>query len=213
MYIYIDETFELEKGKKNQFMAVAGFAASNPYDVAKWYQKVKRKALPKRYAAKEIKSTNAFSDIYILPEIFSNKWPIPKVEIRATVQYKKILRKEFYYKGELNYDLLYVELTKNLLLQGWQYMDRDITIVTLDTFKTKTIHKEGIAHALQTELKLQNPDSNFRVTFGTSEEKNLQFADQICGIVNKFALGDKERLARLENLTEVKIVKNPFSRN
>lgn len=211
MFIYLDETFNLEKGAKNQFMAVAGFSVDNSHDSARWYQKVKRKSLPKKYSAKEIKSTNAFSEIYILPEIFSNSYHIPKIKIGAAIQHKNILGQEFYYKNELNYDKLYLELAKKLLLYNWHYKDKNITIITLDTFKTKTINKIEIAHSLQTELKLKNPNHNFHVGFGTSEEKNLQFADQICGIINKYAKGNRKMFNKFSQLTEIKIIKDPFS--
>lgn len=210
MFIYLDETFNLIKGTKNQFMAIAGFSVENPHDMARWYQKVKRKALPKKYSAKEFKSTNAFSEIYILPEIFSNSYPIPKIKIGAVIQHKNILGQEFYYKNKFNYDKLYLELAKKLLLDNWHYKDRNITIITLDTFKTKTINKTEISSTLQVELKFKHPNHNFHVGFGTSEEKNLQFADQICGIVNKSAKDNQEPLIKLSKIVETNIIKDPF---
>lgn len=211
MFIYIDETFNLEKGKKDQFMAVAGFSTFNPQDVSRWYQKVKRKSLPKKVNPRELKSTDRLSSTNILPKIFSNDYKIPQIKVGAVIQYKKSVSHNFYHKGQLNYDKLYLELVRKLLEKTWKYEDKEIVIVTLDTFITKTINKEDIVHSLKTELKLKNPGSNFNISFGTSEEGNLQFADQICGIVHKFAKNeDSELIGKLKSLVKVRIIKNPF---
>lgn len=60
MYIYLDETFNIEKGTSNQFLAIGGFGSHDPSLSAKWYKRLKKKSLPKGNASGEIKSTNAF---------------------------------------------------------------------------------------------------------------------------------------------------------
>ncbi|MEI6266626.1 MAG: DUF3800 domain-containing protein [bacterium] len=198
MFIYIDETFNLEKGTKNQFMAVAGFSTANPGETAKWYKKVKRKALPASYPKGEIKSSNALSDLYILPYIFSPECPAPEITVFAASQSKNLLSQKYYYKSKLVYDRLYINLVKKVLLESSKTFKREkVTIVTLDSFKTKLINKEGLSRTIETELKLEYPESDFRIDFGTSEEANLQIADQICGIIHSHLYGNKKTLTKL----------------
>lgn len=211
MFVYIDETFNLTKGRKNQFMAIAGFAVMNPSESAKAYKRLKKKGLPKSAVAKEIKSTNAFSELYILPKLLSKEHKIPNIEVGIVLQYKATLKHHYFEKEKLNYDRLYLDLVKLLLTKAWKYIDKDIVIVTLDTFATKRINKEDIAGAIQAELKLQNPGVNFNVRFGTSEIENLQIADQLCGIVHKHLAGNKDYLICLKNLYDVKELIDPFS--
>lgn len=210
MYIYIDETFNLEKGTKNQFLAVAGFSTPNTIEAAKWYQKVKKKALPKKYNGKEMKSTDRLINKYILPKLFSSNIELPNIKISAVIQYKNNLPQSYYYKNELNYDLLYLEVVKKLLRKSWSYKDKEIIIVTLDTFKTKTLRKAIIANKITTILESKYPHNHFEIIFGTSEERNLQLADQICGIINRYVKGDKKYYQKIRKTFGIKIIKNPL---
>jgi hypothetical protein len=211
MFIYIDETFQLKRGSRGQFMAVAGFAVINPVDCAKAYKRLKKKCLPKGSSLGEIKSTNSFSELYIIPALLSEKHMVEDIQIGIVSQQKSNLNYQYYRHGELNYDMLYLELVKHLLLNCWDYIDRDVTIITLDTFSTKTINKADIAGAIQAELKLQNEGVNFNVRFGDSiSENNLQLADQICGIVYKSRVHNKDFKENLENKYSVKEIIDPF---
>jgi hypothetical protein len=62
MYIYLDESFSLRRGKKNQFLIIAGFATQNPKKIAKIYKRIKRHTLPRKFVNLEIKSTNPIAD-------------------------------------------------------------------------------------------------------------------------------------------------------
>lgn len=106
-----------------------------------------------------------------------------------------------------------MDLAKHLLVEVCRDKKKEkIIIITFDTFKTKLINKGNIASTIETELKLKYPNSNFQVTFGTSEEANLQFADQICGVIHRFAFGDKSNYSKLKKILKHKTIKNPFSR-
>jgi hypothetical protein len=209
MFIYIDETFNLEKGTKNQFMAVAGFSTANPVETARCYKKVKRKSLPLSYPKGEVKSTNALSELYILPYILSPECRMPQFAVFAASQSKNLLPQKYYYKGKLVYDRLYINLVKQLLLESSRaFIHEKVTIVTLDSFKTKLINKEGLARTIETELKLEYPESDFRIDFGTSEEANLQIADQICGIIHSQLYGKGSSLAELGKKVDIHYLVN-----
>jgi len=210
MYIYIDETCELTKGHKSQFMALAGFAVANPTESVRLYKKLKKKSLPKKAVPKEIKSTNSLSDLYIIPKLLAVEYSIPNIEIGVAMQEKRELGQGYYFKGKLNYDKLYLNLVKTLLLNTWKYVDKEVVIVTLDTLTTKRISKQNISETIKTELKLKNPNVNFDVRFGTSEIENLQLADQICGIVHKKVFGKVAYFNKMKKVYPVKFVRNPL---
>jgi hypothetical protein len=191
-------------------MALAGFSVANQTESARLYKKLKKKSLPKKAVPKEIKSTNTFSDLYILPKLLSVEYSIPNIKIGIVLQEKRELGQDYYFKGKLNYDKLYLNLVRTLLLNTWKYVDREVVIVTLDTFTTKRISKQNISETIKTELKLKNPNVNFDVRFGTSEIENLQLADQICGIVHKKVFGRDDYFNKMKKVYPVKFEKNPL---
>ncbi len=211
MYIYIDETFQLKTGTRGQFMAIGGFSVMDSEASAKSYKKLKKKCLPKKSNFKEVKSTNSFSELYILPRLLKREHMIKDIEIGIVKQQKSNLRQDYFRGNLLNYDKLYLDLVKHLLSCAWNYIDKDITIITLDTFKTKTINKADIAGTIQAELKLRNPGVNFNVRFADSVMENLQLADQICGIVYKEHVHGKDYLTNLKEIYLVNEIIDPFS--
>ena len=192
-------------------MAIAGFAVMNANESAKSYKRLKKKCLPKGFRTQEIKSIDRLSERFIIPGILSPEHKIKDISMAVVTQQKSTLHHAYFKKGKLHYDRLYLDLAKALLLRGWRYIDKDIVIVTFDSYITKSINKAEFSGSLQTELKFQNPDVNFTVRFGTSEIENLQLADQICGIVHKNHSIKKAYYRRLKQVYEVREIIDPLS--
>jgi hypothetical protein len=210
MYIYLDESFSLKKGEKNQFLIIAGFATQNPKAIAKIYKRIKRHTLPKKFINLEIKSTNPIADRALKPKLFSelNKTDI---QIYAISQLKNQLPKEYFDKEKLLYEKLYLDLLNYLLVNEWNYFDNKIVIVTLDTFKPKQLKRGDIINLLKKELKNKYPEKNFLISFESSAKfLTLQLADQICGVFYQLLQENQTWFKMIEPKLK-KIVTNPLS--
>lgn len=210
MYIYLDESFSLKRGEKNQFLIIAGFATQNPKKIAKIYKRIKRHTLPKKFVNIEIKSTNPIADYALKPKLFSelNKTDI---QIYAISQLKNQLPKDYFDKDKLLYEKLYLDLLNYLLVNEWNYFDNKIIIVTLDTFKPKQIKRGDIINSLKKELKNKYPDKHFSISFENSAKfLTLQLADQICGVFYQLLQENQTWFKMIEPKLK-KIVTNPLS--
>lgn len=209
MRIYLDESFQLKQGEENQFLLIAGFATPEPKRIAKVFNKIKKHTLPKKLSLQEIKSTNIIADRAFKPKLFQeiNK---EEIQIYAITQLKNQLPHNYFYKGNLAYDKLYLDLLKTLLINEWDYQDEKIIITTMDTYRPIT-HKRGdIISTLQNELSKKYPNKHFRIQFQTSELLNLQLADQICGIFYQL-MQENQTWFKMIKPKLKKIVANPLS--
>lgn len=120
MYIYLDETFNLKKGSKNQFLAIAGYSTNNPRDLAKKLIQIKKSKLPNRLSDTEIKSSDRISDKLIKPFLFQ-QIKQSDVSIYCNLQNKNKLPAKYYHKDTLNYDRLYLDLLHDLLINRWKF--------------------------------------------------------------------------------------------
>lgn len=209
MHIYLDESFLLKKRADNQFLTIAGFATSDPKRIAKIYNRIKKHTLPKKLTTQEIKSTNPVADRAFKPKLFRelNK---EDFQVYAITQLKKQLPHEYFYKGELVYDKLYLDLLEILLVKEWEFHDNKIIITTLDTYRPKTMKRNDIIKFLEDELSKKYPDKYFDVQFKTSELLNLQLADQICGVFYQLMQENQTWFEMIKPKLK-KIVANPLS--
>lgn len=209
MYIYLDETFNLKKGTKNQFLAIAGYETQDPKKLIKLFLKIKSAKLPKKWIGSEIKSANIVAEKLIKPYLFQ-KLSDTDISIYSNLQYKNYLPRKYFKNEVLNYDLLYLDLLKDLLTRRWSFKDNKIIILTLDTFKTKKISKREIISSLKTDLALKYPNKTFDITFESSASfLNLQIADFVCGIFYDWVLGNKKWFRSLKYHIK-KITLNPL---
>lgn len=210
MYIYLDETFNLKKGTKNQFLAIAGYSTENPRSLVKIFAQVKKSKLPNRLSNSEIKSTDRIAEKLVKPFLFP-QIAQTDISIYCNLQHKNSLPSRYYRKDKLNYDQLYLDLLFDLLIKRWQYQDSEIIIMTLDTFKTKKIDKSKIIKHLKEDLKKKYPKKNFQINFESSASSlNLQLADFICSVFYDKVLGNKQWFRLLKPKFR-KITENPLS--
>jgi len=209
MYIYLDETFNLKKGSKNQFLAIAGFSPSKPKDLAKRFNTLKRLKLPRSYRNIEVKSTDRITNKSFKPTLLK-QIAQRDIEIYCNIQFKNQLPLKYFRQNKLDYDLLYLDLLTDLLAQRWRYDDNKVIIITLDTFQTKRIDKGNIIHLLRMDLVKRYPSKHFTIYFETSADyPNLQIADFICGAFSDDILGSSINKALLSSKI-IKITKNPL---
>lgn len=207
MYIYLDETFNLKKGSKNQFLAIAGFSTNNPKQISKLFDRIKKSSLPKKLSGREIKSANILAEKLIKPKLFPALLNFD-IEIYCCTQQKNLLSNIYFPKQKLNYDKLYLDLLSDLLVNQWHYRDQKIIILTLDTFKTKKINKQKISQTLMISLKEKYPKINFQINFVSSAgELNLQLADFICGIFYDRVLQNEKWF----KIVKSKVIKNKLN--
>lgn len=209
MHIYLDESFQLKKGIKNQFLLIAGFAARDPKRIAKLYNRIKKHAIPKRMSTQEIKSTNPIADRAFKPRLF-RELAEEDVQFYAITQLKDQLPYDYFSKGALLYDRLYFELLKVLLVKEWDYQDEGIVITTMDSYRPFRMKREEIITAITKELTVTYPGKYFRIQFLTSELLNLQLADQICGVFYQLMQENQTWFDMIKPKLK-KIVVNPLS--
>lgn len=209
MYVFLDESFQLKTGTENQFLTIAGFSTNSPKRIAKIVNRIKKHTLPKKLREQEIKSTNPVADRAFKPKLFQTLND-EDVQIYAITQLKNQLPPDYFHKGTLIYDKLYLDLLKILLVREWDYRDDQIVITTLDTYRPKSVKRGDIINALHISLKNQYPEKHFRIQFHTSELLTLQLADQICGIFYQLMQENQVWFDIIKPKLK-KIVSNPLS--
>lgn len=209
MHIYLDESFQLKRGTDNQFLTIAGFETTDPRRLAKLFNRIKKHTLPKRLTNQEIKSTNILADRAFKPRLF-NRLNQEDIHIYAITQLKNQLPPAYFFKGDLQYDKLYLDLLKILLVQEWDYRDHDIIITTMDMYRPAKLKRGVIIETLEEELVKKYPDKYFRIQFQTSELSNLQLADQICGVFYQLMQENQTWFEMIKPKLK-KIVANPLS--
>lgn len=209
MHIYLDESFQLKSGTQNQFLTIAGFETSDPQRIAKLFNRIKKHTLPKRMSNQEIKSTNIAADRAFKPKLF-RELNREDIRIYAITQLKNQLPPEYFYKGDLRYDNLYLDLLKILLVREWDYRDHDIIITTMDMYRPLKLKRGMIIETLAKQLSEKYPDKYFRIQFQTSELLNLQLADQICGVFYQLMQENQTWFEMLKPKLK-KIAANPLS--
>ncbi len=210
MYIYLDESFNLKKGEKNQFLIIAGFATQNPKKIAQIYKRIKKHTLPKKLVNQEIKSTNPVGNRALKPRLFSelNKTDI---QIYAIYQLKNQLSRHYFHKEKLLYDKLYTDLLSYLLLNEWSYFDDKIVIVTMDSFSSSKIKKGDIINSLKEKLENKYSGKKFFISFEDSAKfLTLQLADHFCGVFYQL-LQENQTWFKMIKPKLRKIVSNPLS--
>lgn len=209
MHIYLDESFQLKTGAQNQFLIIAWFETSDPKRIAKLFNRIKKHTLPKKISNQEIKSANVIADRAFKPKLFReiNK---EKINIYAITQLKNHLPHTYFYKGELQYDNLYLDLLKILLVHEWDYQDNDIIITTMDIYRPRKLKRGDIVKTLKKELTKKYPNKHFHIQFQTSELLNLQLADQICGVFYQLMQKNQIWFDMIKPKLK-KIVANPLS--
>lgn len=211
LHIYLDETFNLKRGTKNQFFALAGFSTRKPKETAKFFNRIKKSTLPKRLKNREIKSTDRLAG-RLKSKLFESL-PKTEIEIYAIRQAKELLPQEYFYKNKLDFDQLYFNILAHLIKNEWDFGENRIIIVILDSFKTKTMLKKIIIERLKNQLVQKYPNKEFLIAFESSATiLNLQLADQIASI---FQLNpekqEKENWLKLIEKNLKKLVVNPLS--
>jgi len=185
LYLYFDEAYNLQPESENQFLLIGGFATKYPELLIKHFQRIKRYTLPKQWKPKEIKSSNRLFDkklkrgvIKIFRQFRSHLFIIS--QDKDTLSYNYFTRHKF------NYDKLYLDLLKRLLLYEIMFQGETEITVMLDNFTPQFIPKEDMKKTLQTEFNKICPDMSLEIDFGHSHQVTLlQVADFVCGIFYK----------------------------
>ena len=189
-YIYIDEAYNLTSGAKDQLIVIGGFGTSNPKKIAKTYKKIRRFNLSKRQLKLETKSSDRIAIKKIIPKLFRALVGLDIV-IYAIRQDKKFIPHNYFKKGKLNYDKLYLDLLIRILRDEWNLENRDNISIMADYFHTKTDMPKKILKA----LKQKHPNKKFGIQFADSQkDMNLQIADFIVGSFYKSFEGLRFRI-------------------
>lgn len=191
-YIYIDETYNLTPGSRNQLIVLGGLGTSDPKKVAKTYKKIRKFTLKSRQLGTEIKSFDRIAIKKLIPKVFKALIGLDVV-IYVIRQDKKFIPLEYYQKDELNYEKLYLDLLIKLLRDEWGLEKYNQVTVIVDTFKTKTISKDEMFKKTYLAFKQKYPDKYFKMRFANSTgDFSLQIADFIVGSFFRAFKGGKD---------------------
>lgn len=187
MFVFLDETGHLSKGKDGEYFIIGCFTVGDPRRTQKKFSSWKKERFPKKLRhLSEIKFSNRGIDDKLRINTLKE---IAKLDVRIKYSFirKENIPLDFRYKGKIRTGHLYAEIVSKTLESYLPMRDNDFRVFC-DNRNLKGLTKSEFKSIVSTNLLSQMSTKTIvQIEMQDSTTNaNIQIADWICGALDRY---------------------------